>query len=129
MFFSTEEVMKRRFGLVVCLLITASCSPDKSAPTKEEIKMLKEFTDADACKALLRHFQFPPVIREALLKERFVRDDSGGCIIEGGGKLLYFNVRERKWSFVSGIEGKTNLPREHEGWFVVSESGELEARN
>jgi len=91
---------------------------------------VKEFTESDACKALLKDLKISvdSELGKALLAGQFTRDRySGDCIIETETEQFSFNVKEMKFWIVRGVEPKTGAPREIRGKFYVSETGELKA--
>src|SRR5437868_6716509 len=67
---------------------------------------VKDFTDSDACKALIRDIRFgdDSPIGKALKDETFSCDPSGDCSIETRRGLLIFNVRKGTFSVAHGID-------------------------
>jgi hypothetical protein len=127
--------------LALFLICLVGCSPNDSAKKKEQTMSadkkeqtmkVKEFTESDACKALLKDLACPvdSPLGKALLAERFVRErHSGDCIIETEEEgQLSFNLKKKTFTIVHGINAKTGAPYEIWGEFFVSESGELKAR-
>jgi hypothetical protein len=92
---------------------------------------VKQFTESDACKALLKDLRIPveSSLGKALVAEQFTRDDySGNCIIETEEEQLAFNLKEKTFRIVRGVNPKTGAPHVVRGEFLVTESGELKAQ-
>jgi hypothetical protein len=125
-----ERTMRPMFGLLASLLICLGCYSNNTANKEEAMKVKEGFTESDACKALLKDLKISvdSALGKALLAERFTREGySGNCIIETEEEQLAFNLKEKTFRIVRGIDPKTGAPHVVRGEFFVSESGELKA--
>jgi hypothetical protein len=106
----------------VCVSLCLGCAPRSMNAN--------DFTESDGCKALLRDLKIAvdSPLGEALLAERFSRGTSGDSIIETEEEQLLFNVKERRFRIVKGVDAKTGAPHRIRGVFFVSDTGELKAR-
>src|SRR5262249_15395249 len=123
----------------LCLCLSMGCGSNPRGDRAQEkrddelVESIKttEFSESQACKALLRDLKFDDgsPIAKALLQEQFVREPySGDCVIESSEGQFSFNVKKMRFRLVHGIEFKTGAPHVIRGELYISESGELKAR-
>jgi hypothetical protein len=86
-----------------------------------------ESNDSAACQALLRdvYAAYCPT-RSALLGEEFSRQTDGWCRVENAREILLFNVKEKKFTILRGVDPSGGR-HERYGVFFFSH-GELRAR-
>ncbi len=88
---------------------------------------LAALSDSAACRALLRDvYRDNSPTGNALRAEEFSRQTDGWCRIENTREILLFNVKEKKFTIVRGVD-RGGGRHEEFGEFFVSE-GEVRAR-
>jgi hypothetical protein len=113
-----------RLALCACVFLCFGCGSHDTVHAPPQA-----FTDSDACKALLRDVIVDDSeFRKELTAEEFVRQTNGDCIIETTRGQLLFNVKQRRFRIVQGVNPKSGSPHEIWGVFFISDAGELRTR-
>ena len=123
--------MKTACSALLLLLCCVGCRPTETSGNKEQRITNTELSDSEACDVLLRDLKIPAdsELGKALATRKYDRDaDSGLCIIETQFQQFAFNVKEKSFRIVRGIELKTGAPQVVRGEFYVTASGEWKAR-
>ncbi len=109
LFSAGGRTMKLLFSLVSSLLFCLGCHPNNPINQKEEDMKVKNFTESDACKALLKDLKISvdSALGKALSAERFTREGySGNCIIETDEEQLAFNLKKKRSGLYEGLTQK-----------------------